>query len=178
MKNSWVSATLGYVPGYIDSKEVECDVSVMSQEEIVQYQMSKVTVIKAEIMRGLSDGHGADPDTVQRLREQLHGFYRELPNWMLLDHLLEEQGMQDVPLRRAIFYVHLFHLSALMLFSRRLIATMTMSRGPREEAGSGKVPDPIRFGILDGVLAAKTAARVLDLMKDEDTVIRICWLCM
>lgn len=173
---SWLSAPLDYLPGI---KLLRVQMSQTSQdmlpEDVVQREMVKITTIKAKITQSLADHRHAEDHEVRALREELQAFHGRLPGWMTLDQLL--MAARNEPLRKIISYVHLFYLSTMMLLHRRLILKLVSVDEPPPIVGR-KDSEQIRLGIADGLLAAKTAARVFNLMLADGIAIKICWLCM
>lgn len=109
-------------------------------------------------------------------RRDLEKWHEELPGWMHLSSLINPDG-SAVILRRTVFLVHLFYLSATILLAR---LAHSPQKQPSPEA-STLLPRynlaEVRTAAGDGVQAARTAARILQLQMDEQAVFQRCWNC-
>lgn len=144
-------------------------------EDMIRRECVKVTVIKATILCRVPTSGPIPAATMIEFRERLSKFHDNLPNWMSIGEL--SGGKSDVlqiQYRPVIFYVHLFYLSAMMLFSRRLIIAHI------DEDMDGALQLPVEAGqaIEDGYVAAQTSSRIMELMLAEGKVVQVCWLCM
>jgi len=170
--NSWLGATLGYVPTHIDQPSQLPPSEVDNRREyVVQTEMVKITILKAKIIRTIHDDSVVDDNVIAGFRGELRIIHNDLPDWMSMKVLTEEKSRY--PLRRVVMYVHLFYLSAMQLLHRRVMKDTTIheipARGNRESA---------RQAVIEGVMAAKMAAKFLGLMTSEGSIVKICWLCM
>jgi hypothetical protein len=141
---------------------------------LLQRRAVKVTIIKAAILHSPLEKIMLT-ETVAELRAKLTSFHKDMPKWMSLGQLLNDaEDSLSEDLRGIIFYVHMFYMSAMMLLSRRLIITYV----PLDSTGKVHVPWESSQAIEEGFTAAKMAARVVDLMLIDKSVVQTCWLCM
>ena len=157
--------------GYISGKEDKGDYlpdetdSILTGDSI-QGQLVKVTIIKAAIIRATDDNDLTDDATIDRFRHALSVFYEQLPATMAISSIFNVQ--RPAPLRPNIFYLHLFYLSALQLLHRRIMA----SHGKYTQSQTAQM------AVREGLIAAKTTARILALMRLEGAIVQLCWMCM
>jgi hypothetical protein len=105
----------------------------------------------------------------------MSAYHKSMPSWMSLNYLLtQDQDSPTSALRGVIFYVHLFYVSGMMLLSRRFV----IAHIPLDSTDRIDIPWESSQAIQEGFMAAKTNARVLDLMLTEGSVVQTCWLCM
>ena len=95
---------------------------------------------------------------------------------MHLSSLINPAG-SVVIFRRTVFLVHLFYLSASILLAR--LAHGAQKLPPAD--GTALLPRydiaEVKIAAGDGVHAARTAARILQLQMDEQAVFQRCWNC-
>jgi hypothetical protein len=137
-------------------------------EDIVQRELVKVTVIKSRIIKAIPKDGAMSDFIIESFQQELKAITKGLAGWMTLGALLT--STKPTPLRRIIMYFHLFFLSAMMLLHRRAMAIPTNSLAPRTENTTKAVQE--------GLMAAKLAARILALMRQEGTIVQLCWLCI
>jgi hypothetical protein len=147
----------------------------MLPEDILQANMLKICAIKARIFHAFGGRGHTKASELRALQEELQAFHSELPGWMTMDQLLAAESNES--LRSIIFYVHLFYLSATMLLHRKLLSKL-VSVEEQSPVPINNVPEHIQQGIADGLLAAKTAARLFNLLQADGNIAQICWLCM
>jgi hypothetical protein len=132
--------------------------------------MAMISIKKGIILRTI--GPHASNTTIQMLRDDLSSFREEIPNGMTLNHLLLSTELPS-DLRRNVFYMHLFYMSAYMLIYRLIL------RHGISHANSGDVgPPEAHKAAGDGLMAAKHSARILHLLRSRSAILRICWLSM
>lgn len=76
---------------------------------------------------------------------------------------LVEANESSADKRRTLFVVHLFYLSAIMLIAR-------LAHGGRHSTVPRYDIEEVRVAAGDGVIAARTASRILQLQLDEGIV--------
>ena len=163
---SWLSASLGHISGQpsLESCLPE-EGDDLLEGDIIQRELVKVTIIKAEIIRMTHDENLTDNAVINKFREQLRSFYKQLPQIMSVGSVLDPQ--KAAPLRPNIYYLHLFYLSAMELIHRRVMAN----------PAKAKESEPAKAAVREGLLAAKMAARIFALMRLEGAIVQICWMC-
>jgi hypothetical protein len=163
---------LGYVSGTNDASFYIPPIGDHSKQEyIVQTEMVKITVMKAKIIRRIHDNSVVDDGVIAEFRGELRGIHNDIPDWMSMKVLTDEK--RSFPLRRVVMYVHLFYLSAMQLLHRRVMKDVTIHQ---TSAHNGR--ESARQAVIEGVIAAKMAAKILGLMTSEGTIDTLCWLCM
>lgn len=125
--------------------------------------------IEANLLRTRESLNDLSPQVLGTSRRDLSQWHDQLPPWMHLKVLLEPNQLATGT-RRVIFLVHLFYLPANILVARLAHGRASRSRPPYD--------DESQIAASDGVIAARTAARILQLQLDEQTVYQKCWLCM
>jgi hypothetical protein len=175
-KNSWLSASLDYIPDALGTAALSAREDADAPcEDIIRRECVKVTIIKAWTLHRIPTTAPVPEDIVVDFRTQLSTFYSQLPEWMNLGWLFaNKESPLMVQFRPLIFYVHLFYLSAMMLLSRRLIIAYIAL----DATGKVQLPGEAHTAINEGFLAAQTNARVLEAMLSEGKVVQVCWLCM
>jgi hypothetical protein len=138
-------------------------------EESIQQQLDKILHIEANLLRTIDSFRDLSPALFSSTRRDLAQWYEQLPQWMRLSALLEAAG-STTGKRRTLFSVHLFYLSTNMLVAR-LAHSERHSPLPRYDI------EEVRTAAGDGVIAARTASRILQLQLDEQTVSQKYWLC-
>jgi hypothetical protein len=134
--------------------------------------MAMIAVKKGIILRTI--GEQPSNPTIRMLRDDLRSFHEDMPSGMTLNHLTLSSGIPS-DLRRIVFYMHLFYMSALMLLYRLILRH---TDGVDYLTSAHVCPHEAQKAAGEGLLAAKTAARILHLLLTEGSVVRICWLSM
>lgn len=143
----------------------------MRIEDIIQTEMARVTIIKSRFMQTADNLRKPSPLLLRSVREDLARWYSQLPEWMTLSHLAERSSEVSGDHRRVIYFVHLFHLSAIILKSR-------IVHGAQETNHVAYDSMEMRIAIRDGIESSRSSARILKLLQEADTVFKKCWLCM
>lgn len=166
--SGWLAASLGYAPSQPIPTSTLLPTSQDAKEDIVQQELVKVTIIKARIIRAIPDSGIVSDHIIDEFQQELNALNEALPDWMTMSSLLNAQ--RTTPLRKAVFYFHLFFLSALQLLHRRTMANPTHCSTPTHLN--------TRTGVREGLIAAKMAARMLALMQEESYIGQFCWMCI
>ena len=140
-----------------------------TSEDVIQQEMAKITLIKANLLRTIDSFREISPWTLRTIRQDLTQWYQQLPTWMHLSNLTATQDISET-LRRIVYFVHLFYLSAHMLATRAVHGSQLYSNQP---CFSEEMQDALK----DGLIAARTTARILHIQLREGTIFRRCWLC-
>ncbi|KAK7996031.1 hypothetical protein PG991_015498 [Apiospora marii] len=178
--SSWLSASLGYVPGNdsvpLDTQLPDLEINTSTDlAEIVQNEMAKIALLKAKVMRMHLAFKELTPRSIQSIMEDLQTWYSRLPWQMRLENLMHSEHSASI--RRSGFHVHLLYLGGMMLCYRRVAAQITQ---PMQQ--SRRIPFPegdmaLLFGHCEeAVVAAATSARILALLLDDNGVFKRCWL--
>ncbi|KAF2103228.1 hypothetical protein NA57DRAFT_52754 [Rhizodiscina lignyota] len=162
----WLVSTLGYVPrdniGFRSAVHWMADQEDLSGKEIIQRELAKVVEIEANLLHTVKSFTNISPPIFSSIRGDLARWYQQLPDWMHLSALIGPDAEPN-PLKRTVFLVHLFYLSANILVAR-------LAQGNKESPAARYDIGEVRIAIGDGLLAARTAARILQLQLDEQTV--------
>ncbi|KAK3351128.1 hypothetical protein B0H65DRAFT_108575 [Neurospora tetraspora] len=184
--SSWLSSTLGYISGstgsdfqkFVPIADVEPHYP-LAVTETVQREMTKISLLKAEILRMQLEFQDLPRLTVVA-NEYLEKWHEKLPIEVQLANLANP-GVDDT-VRRSIFHVHLLYLGAMQLLYRwiaaRLIQTTTVN-GKEVFVAGESVPEEDRKllkHVSQGLIAAKHSARLLALLHGERGIFQRCWL--
>jgi hypothetical protein len=144
------------------------DIEDAEDEDIIQRELVKVTIIKSRIVRAIPKDGAMSDFVIDSFRQELNAITKGLADWMTLGALLTSK--KPTPLRRIIMYFHLFFLSAMMLLHRRAMVVPTNPPATRTAN--------VEIAVREGLMAAKLAAKILALMREEGSVVQLCWLCI
>ncbi|GAB1314630.1 hypothetical protein MFIFM68171_04840 [Madurella fahalii] len=180
--SSWLSSTLGYISSAGDSDfaklvpVAEQDADNYSAEvgELVQAEITKISLLKADILRTHLAVEELSTRSMESIRKVLYDWHGQLPPQVQLQSL---QNPNLPPLVRwSIYHTHLLYQGAFMLVYRRIVARCFRAY----ENGDGLsylVDNPIALSLVEqGVRSAKDSARILGLLLAEKGVIRKCWI--
>jgi hypothetical protein len=140
------------------------------EQRIIQVQLVKITLLKSKIKRTFDSkiSNGVDAMAIKNLSDQLSKFSKQLPVSCSLMSLLSSRAISV--LRPIKFYLHLFYLSAMQLVHRRILAKF-------QHNNTSGIHGHVETAVKEGLMAAKMAMRILKLMLQEGTVVKLCWLC-
>jgi hypothetical protein len=138
-------------------------------EEIIQQELDKVIQIEGNLLRTIDSFKDISPALFSSTRIDLARWSEQLPQWMCLSALVEANE-STTEKRGIVFLVHLFYLSANMLIAR-LAHEQRHAPVPRYDI------EEVRIAASDGVIAARTASRILQLQLHEGIILRRYWLC-
>lgn len=177
---SWLVSTLGY--SHNDHAGLETGIHWLLEDkgltpnETIQQELNKVVQIEANLLRTIRSFRELSPVLLSSTREDLAQWYQRLPDWMHLSALLDPIG-DSMIMRRTVYLVHLFYLSASMLLAR-------LAHGAQQSVNidpGAVLPrydmEEVRVAAGDGVEAARTAGRILQLQMDEKAIFQRCWNC-
>ena len=140
---------------------------------MIQQNMAKITVLKANVLRTIACFRTLSPAILQQMCDDLERWRLQLPGYMELGKLVSSPTISQDQ-RRVTFYMYLFYMSAIMLKARAVLAretSLTINRATPATAEE-------RRAILDGISASRNSARLLGLIYDEGGVVKNCWLTM
>ncbi|KAK7954150.1 hypothetical protein PG988_014844 [Apiospora saccharicola] len=178
--SSWLSASLGYVPGNdsvpLDTQLPDLEINTSADlAEIVQNEMAKIALLKAKVMRMHLAFKELTPRSIQSIMGDLQTWYTRLPWQMRLENLMHSEHSASI--RRSGFHVHLLYLGGMMLCYRRIAAQITQ---PMQQSRQIPFPEGEMTLLFDhceeAVVAAATSARILRLLLDDNGVFKRCWL--
>lgn len=140
-------------------------------DELLAREIENITVLNAQGFRMLLlTSRPSDCLTeMERFNDLLTQWYSRLPNEAKVDRLNIHNGFKTT----VVYYVHLQHLSAVMLIHRRAIssfANISVRNGLTDEQRQ-----QLTNVLNEGVLAAKQAARILYLIVQEGRGLTHCW---
>lgn len=179
--SSWLSSTLGYISSTEESTfeklvplaDQEYDIYTVEIGELVQSEMTKISLLKAGILRTrlVKELTSSGIDGIVKELQEWHG---RLPAEMQLATL----GDFDIPplVRWSIYHVHLLYLGAIMLVYRRVAAQSFQAY----TLGNGAALDKHNTALIGlvelGVNAARDSARILGLLHADKGIFKRCWL--
>ncbi|KXX73636.1 Nitrogen assimilation transcription factor nit-4 [Madurella mycetomatis] len=180
--SSWLSSTLGYISSVDDSAfgelvpiaEQDADNYSAEVGELVQAEITKISLLKADILRTHLAVEELSTPSMNSIREVLYNWHEQLPPQVQLQYL-QNPGLPPL-VRWSIYHTHLLYQGAFMLVYRRIVARCF--RAYRNGDGMSYIADnPVALGLVEqGVRSAKDSARILGLLLSEEGVIRRCWI--
>ncbi|KAM0350990.1 hypothetical protein ACHAPU_002768 [Fusarium lateritium] len=175
---SWVTATLGNIPS---PEIIRCiqetkdqmdndafDYTENAVTETIQHKMAQITVLKANVLQTVASFRVLSPVTLRQMHSDLELWLSSLPFCLRLETLMKSSVVTPEQ-RRVAFYMHLFYMSGLLLKTRALLAIHGQTISSLEDSQS-------TFTITEGIRAARSSARLLGLIFDEQAVVKNCWL--
>ncbi|KAM7214844.1 hypothetical protein V8F06_009752 [Rhypophila decipiens] len=184
--SSWLSSTLGYISGSDESAfeklvplaEVEIDHG-SDISETVQAEMTKISIINAEILRMHLTKHELSAEAMDSILKTLRDWHANLPSRMLLANLVGQTLTDEV--RRSIYHAHLLYLGALILVYRRIASAAARSVQLDQANSTGKeiivtLDQVTKSRAKDGIVAARYSASILGLLLAEKGIFKRCWL--
>ncbi|XPS74750.1 hypothetical protein M3J07_006844 [Ascochyta lentis] len=171
--HDWLVSTLGFIPKDLFGSQAKIlpfvERDPVAPSEIIQRELSKVVHIEADLLRTIASFNTITTPLFAYVRRDLMQWHKDLPVWMRLESLVKS-NFHPVETKRTIYLVHLFYLSANILVAR-LAHKQLSDCSPHERN------DEMRIAIGDGLVAARTAARILQLQLDDLTIYQRCWCC-
>ncbi|KAK5656726.1 hypothetical protein OQA88_4274 [Cercophora sp. LCS_1] len=142
---------------------------------LVQSEMTRISLLKAEILRTHLSLKELTAPALNSALEALEKWHKGLPRAMRLEHL-HEKDLEDI-VRRSLFHVHLLYLGAHILLYRRIASQLIQKQRP---GSTEVVRDEWEKTLLShaekGITAAKHSARILGLLLAEQGIFKRCWL--
>lgn len=175
----WLSATLGYITDdaypldVLDGHELDNEEEELSVDDMCQTEIAKISTLKAQLLRILFTSHTLSVGSLRTVKEGLGNWYANLPHEIGLGNM--DMGIDSVA-KASVFFIHLQHLGALMLVHRRIMLYFT-NTDPGEWISSHLLSEAAQSA-EEGLIAAKQSARILDLLVQEESLFRKCWLGM
>ena len=142
--------------------------------------ITTISVIHANMLHSLRSIKVFPYSPLKAWREELHRWHVDLPKIMQLHRLLDTKEINDNQ-RRIIFYMHLFYLSAILFKGRVVVGYIETSRSnATDNYGKSLMHDTFeaKQAVLDGLQAARTIAKLLQILHSRDSVFKKCWLCI
>ncbi|KAK3393413.1 hypothetical protein B0H63DRAFT_554786 [Podospora didyma] len=190
--SSWLSSTLGYIPGannnfkemvpYLDVEGDNPDDIGNSKSSpslslgIVQMEMTKISLLKADILRVQLAFKELTGPALESIMKELRDWHDRLPSQMQLTNV----GRSDIPdgILLSIFHAHLLYLGAIMLLYRRIASQFVRCFGFEQgKTDSWKAHETTLVNqTTEGVMAAKHSSRILGLMLEKKGIFKRCWV--
>ncbi|KAK4187014.1 hypothetical protein QBC35DRAFT_385935 [Podospora australis] len=181
--SSWLSSTLGYISGTDESSDAfvklvplagqETDIYTVEIGELVQAEMTKISLLKAGILRTrlVKELTSSGIDGIVKELREWHG---RLPPEMQLATL----GDFDIPagVRWSIYHVHLLYLGAIMLVYRRVAAQCARAYSVGDRLLLDDNNSALSSLVELGANAARDSARILGLLYADKGIFKRCWL--
>ncbi|KAI9147209.1 Protein RTA1 [Paramyrothecium foliicola] len=179
--SSWLSSTLGYISGNDLMSDKLNLIDIVAHDstdmaEVVQSEMTKICVLKSNIIRMQWNFHELTADAMHSIMRDLQTWYGELPEMMRLG----VAGQEDMPIgtRRSVLHVHLLYLGAMILLYRQLALRFVQSY--RDGGHASFLQGPLHNVVLayssEVALAASTSARIIKLLFENNSIFKRCWL--
>ncbi|KAK0739462.1 hypothetical protein B0T21DRAFT_382490 [Apiosordaria backusii] len=180
--SSWLASTLGYISGGDDSAfekvvplaENEVDIYTKEIGEIVQAEMTKISLLKAGILKNRLAFKEITAGGMDGIIKELEEWHLRLPPQMQLLNL----GKFNTPagVRWSIYHVHLLYLGAFMLVYRRLAAQCIRFYKSGDEGLLDTRNLTVIKLVKQGVEAGRDSARILGLLFNDRGIFKRCWL--
>jgi hypothetical protein len=145
------------------------DQDAVTPSEIIQRELAKLVHVEAGLFHAVASSKGIPAPLFAQIRGDLLRWHEELPGWMHLGALVNSE-VESVGTKRTIYLVHLFYLSANILVARLAHDQLSQSESQRQNEG-------MKTAVGDGLIASRTASRILQLQLDERTIFQRCWCC-
>ncbi|KAH9875665.1 hypothetical protein IAQ61_003129 [Plenodomus lingam] len=178
----WLSYTLGYTSDVLPMDvQIACSPQrqdLVTVDELIHVQMSKIGLIAAEIAKTLASPELVTRENIQMLTQKLENWRLDVPP-MLQIPALTSNASPDLTVfqRRAILMVHIMYLGALVLLYRQLlVATAEAQLTDGAAAHSNFSADDARIYRSECATAAQQIARILKLISSDGTLTRRCWI--
>jgi len=177
----WLSYTLGYT-SEVTLADVQVADSVrpvvVTIDELIHAQMSKIGLIAAEIAKTLASPDVATRENISTLAQKLEHWRMGVPIMMQIPTLTSENPPDLTRFQcRAILMVHIMYLGALILLYRQLLvatAEMQLTDGAAVPADFS-MADVHRYR-NECATAAQQIARLLKLIHYDGTLTKRCWI--
>ncbi|KAH5132671.1 hypothetical protein HBI73_084470 [Parastagonospora nodorum] len=178
----WLSYTLGYSPEATSSDVQTASMTplpkLMTIDELIHTQTSKIGIIAAEITRAMSSPELATRDNITLLSKKLEAWRVEVPLMLQIPTLTSaDPAVLDPYQRRAILMVHIMYLGALVLLYRQLLVATAETQLTDGAAWNTNITESEARGYRDEcAMAAQQMARILNLISYDGTLTRRCWI--
>jgi hypothetical protein len=165
-------------------------------DELIHTQTSKIGLIAAEIAKTLSSPELTTQENVTMLTQKLETWRQEVPLMLQIPTLTSSNPPNvNTYQRRAILMVHvrryhyiilcmltccqMMYLGALILLYRQLLVATAETRLTDGFAWSTNIPEHEARRYRDEcAIAAQQMARILDLIAFDGILVKRCWLIM
>lgn len=142
----------------------------LDMDDFIHSELAKIANIKARMIRRIYSSPDLTLEIIEELRAELSDWYNKSPKALQLFGASDLE--ESVGSRAFICFVHVFHLSAIMILFRHMM--MQFTKAPLDRSLIWRVEEPI----ADSLLAAKQTARILHLVLGTGYLFQKCWLCM
>jgi hypothetical protein len=140
--------------------------------------MAKICLLNANMFRTQLTLKHLTVSAIESILGDLQEWHRALPDAMRLSRVGGDAFPEEA--KRSISHVHLLYLGAIMLLYRRIASELARYRVP--EARERVLPYALEGTVAkiagEAALAARTSARLLKLLYDDDGIFKRCWLVM
>lgn len=144
---------------------------------MVQSELTKISILKADILRLNLLFKDLSFLTIETILLDLREWHAQLPSLMHLHNV--QNASLPWNLRLTIYHVHLLYLGAFMLLYRRIASQIVKNRGIPGDRTLPSRPSKELVGCAEeGVLSAKSTARILGTLMADNGVFKKCWLVM
>lgn len=179
---SWLTSTLGYVPELLMD---HCANNVLQDmhmhddpvepfSETVQAEMAKISILAARVVRALYSDDSPDTTALDTVSKHLRTWYNGIPRPM------RDEGLAVMDLRSEhtvpIYFIRLIHLGAVMLLYRRVMSDAVLDAEVPNVRPTGEAYQQTAMYANEGMDAARSSARMLDILLDAQLIFRRCWL--
>ncbi|EON97269.1 putative nitrate assimilation regulatory protein nira protein [Phaeoacremonium minimum UCRPA7] len=143
--------------------------------DLVQSELTKISILKADILRLNLLFKDLSFLTIETILLDLREWHAQLPSLMHLHNV--QNASLPWNLRLTIYHVHLLYLGAFMLLYRRIASQIVKNRGIPGDRTLPSRPSKELVGCAEeGVLSAKSTARILGTLMADNGVFKKCWL--
>ncbi|KAJ9130010.1 hypothetical protein NKR23_g12376 [Pleurostoma richardsiae] len=176
MLQFWLQAMVGWCLDDADAVDdlIFSDIGLevprgLRNDDLCQSELTDICLLRQKMSQDLA---AEEPplESFTTLRRSLSVWYDALPPGVHISNLAASP--LDSVTRFKLYYLHLMHLSAILLLFRRFVRQYACFAGQSGLTAEGK-----RWA-RDGPQAARQAARLTFLLCEEGGVLRHCWVCI
>lgn len=157
--------------------ETNSENEVQAVAQIVTVQLTSIAVLAAKAMRVLTtcDSKATLLPAVQTLYSEIASWHDALPENAKANELSQTPWNDSMV---CLGYIHLGHLGALTLITRKTLSIYRPDIGGQKRPLRPEERTQLATILNDGIVAAKQSSRILYLFLGEQASIRHCWSVM
>ena len=146
-----------------------------TSDEVVQNQLTKISILKAEMFRLVHTSDNIGAAEVGNFMSTFEQWSAKVPDFMKLERILASP--LDTNLRNTVCFVHLLYLGAKAFLARRLMFNIGQVASGNKTKSSEPIENAYQY-IEEGFMATRRSAGILELLLQDGGVFRRSWLCM
>jgi hypothetical protein len=156
---------------------VETTLSESTIENAIQWQAVQVSIIGSDISTATSQPHELAADHLRYFVNQLDLWHMNLPPALQLSNLLSAPGSSSLGAvqERSMLLVHLLHLGSITMLHRPLLVSVEGTLYASQSLVNFSSTETHKYR-QDAQVAALQTARILEMLKNYETLTPRCWL--